>query len=95
MIKTTFPKLLFVLMVSGPFSLASPAKAEAPITPQKPSASAAVSVAGVGKARFDWLAKTGNRMADRNRVVQKASLGNGSWICSPAGFNRKSHCFRR
>lgn len=95
MIKTTSRTLLFVLLASGPMSLASPAKAEMPITPHEPAASEAKSVAGVGAARFDWLAKRDNSKEIRARVVRKASLGNGSWICSPAGFNRKSHCFKR
>jgi hypothetical protein len=58
-------------------------------------------------APFDWLAK---KRVSRTGAVQEAVLvstdgqavvmrqrffGKGSWICSPAGFGKKSRCFAR
>jgi hypothetical protein len=49
-------------------------------------------------AQFDWLAKR-NRNADASSRVVRASVagrhGSGSWICSPAGFGKRSSCHRR
>lgn len=49
-------------------------------------------------AQFDWLAKR-NPSASANERVIRASVGgrhgNGSWICSPAGFGKRSSCHRR
>ena len=50
-------------------------------------------VAGQGSARFNWLATPSN--AAPQRVAQTRFYGNGSWICSPAGFGKKSQCYRR
>ena len=54
------------------------------------------SAAGIGTARFDWLAKrvtasktTAEQPGKRTRAV---IAGRGSYICSPAGFGRKSRC---
>ncbi|WP_226548819.1 hypothetical protein [Celeribacter naphthalenivorans] len=53
------------------------------------------SAAGVGAARFDWLAKSASSEAAPVRVARTQMLGSGSWVCSPAGFNRKSRCVSR
>lgn len=55
---------------------------------------AAISAAGKGSASFDWLAKRGPKAT---LVTAQASrpLGHGSYICSPAGFGRKSQCYQR
>lgn len=49
-------------------------------------------------AQFDWLAKR-NPHADANtRILGAASggrHGSGSWICSPAGFGKRSSCYNR
>ncbi len=86
--------LLFTFATAGTLSLAPAAKAEMPVSPRKPAA-AAKSAAGTGATRFDWLARRNTGGETPGRIVQKAALGNGSWICSPAGFNRKSRCFKR
>jgi len=55
-----------------------------------------VTVAGQGSARFDWLAR--QKITDRARVIKASStpsLGNGTWICSAAGFGKQSKCYRR
>ena len=56
---------------------------------------------------FDWLAKkrVAKRdvvqdavllsSADQPQVTQKRFFGHGSYICSPAGFGKKSRCFAR
>ena len=51
------------------------------------------SEAGQGAARFDWLKVKGP--AKTQRIASSIPHGNGSWICSPAGFGRKSRCHRR
>ncbi|NVK45602.1 MAG: hypothetical protein HWE33_04785 [Rhodobacteraceae bacterium] len=53
------------------------------------------SAAGVGAARFDWLAKPASPDVTPVRVARTQMLGSGSWVCSPAGFNRKSRCVSR
>ncbi len=71
-----------------------------------PRAAAVVMIPGAA-APFDWLAK---KRLTRSATVQDAVLvstdgqavvkrqrffGKGSWICSPAGFGKKSRCFAR
>ena len=48
---------------------------------------------------FDWLANGSDLSRDRalaiareRQVLAATQMGDGSWICSPAGFGRKSHC---
>ena len=62
----------------------------------------AVSTAGHGPASFDWLAKRGSStdatlfQARYKPVLRSVSpLGRGSYVCSPAGFGRKSRCYQR
>lgn len=52
------------------------------------------SAAGIGTARFDWLAKRVTKTAAEPSGKAKKTViaGRGSYICSPAGFGRKSHC---
>lgn len=46
----------------------------------------------VGRANtFNWLQKTNRAGTQPIRIVRQ--LGNGSYICSPAGFGRKSRCY--
>ncbi len=72
------------------------ARAEGAVAPQQASVSLSKSVAGMGEARFDWLENRGAKSGTRSgRTLRHATLGNGRWICSPAGFNRKSRCFKR
>ncbi|MDV7270011.1 hypothetical protein RYZ20_03755 [Thioclava sp. A2] len=57
---------------------------------------AAKSYAGKGSARFDWRKGQGAQPQVSLSVTKvKAPLGNGSWICSPAGFGSKSKCYKR
>ncbi len=46
-------------------------------------------------AKFDWLAKRGSSakvtLASAERTPSQ--IGRGSWICSPAGFGKKSRCY--
>jgi hypothetical protein len=52
------------------------------------------SVAGKGAVKHDWLAKRDAN--DKARMtVSSASPGTGSWVCSPAGFGKKSKCYAR
>jgi hypothetical protein len=58
----------------------------------------AVSTAGHGSASFDWLAKRAARatLAGAQAQVQVGQPhGRGSYVCSPAGFGRKSSCYQR
>ena len=98
MIKTTVTRTLlfsFSAAASLTLMLGSAAKAEMPVSPRKPASAAAKSAAGSGEVRFDWLARRDTGKPAPERVARKVALGNGSWVCSPAGFNRKSRCFKR
>ena len=55
----------------------------------------AKSVAGKGSAKFDWLAKRNPSPEKPVLAAYNAPLGSGSWICSPAGFGKKSQCYAR
>jgi len=87
--------LALPLLTAGVLSITSMARAEIPVPLHQPSAPAVKTAAGEGKARFDWLAKRKTVGGSVQHVVQKVSLGNGGWICSPAGFKQKSRCFKR
>lgn len=53
-------------------------------------------VAGQGSARFDWMANKKRSKRPVERIVLTGTpLGNGSWICSPAGFGKQARCYRR
>lgn len=52
-------------------------------------------VAGEGSARFDWMANKKVVVASAPAALTQAPRGSGSWICSPAGFGRKSSCYAR
>ncbi len=53
-------------------------------------------IGGRGKARFDWFANKGSSTERPRTVAANTSPpGNGSWICSPAGFGKQSRCYRR
>lgn len=57
---------------------------------------AKITAAGHGTARYDWLARARNKGKPANlQIVTNAPLGNGSWICSAAGFGQQSKCYRR
>lgn len=55
-----------------------------------------------GKAKVQPAAKAGsaatlNLLAAPRQgqpVVRVRAMGNGSWICSPAGFGQRSRCYR-
>lgn len=53
------------------------------------------SAAGIGTARFDWLAKRVTKASSERKATKTVIAGRGSYICSPAGFGRKSHCSAR
>jgi hypothetical protein len=69
--------------------------AEMAVTPRKPALNVVKSAAGQGATSFDWLQVRDSSEDAPRPVLRRASLGNGSWICSPAGFGKKSRCFRR
>jgi hypothetical protein len=61
------------------------------------SAQAANSVTPSG---FDWLANGSDldrenalEIARERQILAATQMGDGSWICSPAGFGRKSQCY--
>ncbi|MFP1644281.1 hypothetical protein [Pontitalea aquivivens] len=55
------------------------------------------SVAGKGSASFDWRAKKGPQTASaqKPRALTRVVHGRGRYVCSPAGFGRKSQCHSR
>lgn len=46
---------------------------------------------------FALIVGNGTAMADttQSAEITVASTGNGSYVCSPAGFGQKSRCYRR
>ncbi|SDJ64244.1 hypothetical protein SAMN04488026_102120 [Aliiruegeria lutimaris] len=59
-------------------------------TAVSPSAQTGVAVTRAGTANLNLLS------APRSGTpkVPVVSMGRGSWICSPAGFGRRSRCYR-
>lgn len=45
--------------------------------------------------KFDWLADRGRSLRPTLVSDEKPArqIGTGSWICSPAGFGKKSRCY--
>ncbi len=92
---------LAVLLVAGAMTVAplQIAHAEqtgaASATPPRIMAKGSSRDAG---AQFDWLANR-NPNANATSGVVRATVrgrhGSGSWICSPAGFGKRSSCHRR
>ena len=80
-----------LLIVTGPSESRADALAIAPmkVALRMPKAQA------IRPVKFDWLAKRGPR--ERVTLVSaertQSQIGNGSWICSPAGFGKKSRCY--
>jgi hypothetical protein len=52
-------------------------------------------VAGKGPARFDWFANRNTSAPQTTTTTRRYAHGSGSWVCSPAGFGRKSTCRAR
>ncbi|MBW6418511.1 hypothetical protein [Celeribacter sp. PS-C1] len=96
MIPTSLRKVLVSISVASALLSASVLHAEtAPDTAPIIAPKSVKSAAGVGAARFDWLAKSATSEAAPVRVARTQLLGRGTWVCSPAGFNRKSRCVSR
>lgn len=64
----------------------------------------AVAVQLANGATFNWLVKKGSKGAvanavlvssENNKPLRARFFGKGSYICSPAGFGKKSRCFAR
>jgi hypothetical protein len=81
-------------------ALAPAAQAQSAGGAAAPRATSVVHIPGV--STFDWMAK--KRVANGAVLVssqdapttrQSRFFGRGSWICSPAGFGKKSSCFAR
>lgn len=87
---------LGVLMMS----VTTPAAAHSPRSETETvvqAAATAIRVRGQAPVRFDWLA---NRPDQARRALRPASgsarvPGNGSYICSAAGFGEMSRCVER
>jgi hypothetical protein len=56
----------------------------------------------VAKPAFDWMANgaqvtpAADRLAEAKLAIRKARAlsANATWVCSPAGFGKRSHCER-
>ena len=56
----------------------------------------------VPKAEFDWMANGADQKSSQTRLEQakaaiikaRALSAGASWVCSPAGFGKRSHCER-
>jgi hypothetical protein len=87
--------ILSSLLVAG-IGLAIPVQEARASQIDKNGVSQKITIAGHGSARFDWLAN--QKVAEPVRVIKASStrsLGNGTWICSAAGFGKQSKCHRR
>jgi hypothetical protein len=84
---------LSVLVLTALLGTATAAMAHGPqaeAAPQAPPHTTAQSSRAAANG-FDWLART-TRTAPV-RVTEVRQVGQGSYICAPAGFGRKSHCY--
>jgi hypothetical protein len=88
---------LAIAMVSAMFSVsgATGVQAEAIVVALSKVALQSSRVQVTRTSKFDWLA----RRAPRERILlvsgerTVSQIGKGSWICSPAGFGKKSRCY--
>lgn len=100
-------RLAATLLKSAAISLAL-AGVTAPVATAQTAAPRASSVVYIpGAATFDWRAKksvsrstsitNATFVSSENQptVKKQRFFGHGSYICSPAGFGRKSSCFTR
>lgn len=75
-------------------SIAAAQAQMAPISVLGKGSPAVKTAAGKGRTHFDWL-----NQGTSAPVIKVADIvappGNGSWVCSPAGFGSKSRCYRR
>ena len=107
MVHVPVPSVLKVMFLSVLLAGVAPVCGMAQSAGAAPGTRAAAIVHIPGAAAFDWLAK--KRVA-RSGIVEDSVLvssdgqptlqrkrffGKGSWICSPAGFGKKSRCFAR
>ena len=105
--QTYVPSVLKAVLISAVMLGGSGFEMLAQSAGTAPGARAAAVVHIPGAAAFDWLAKKRVSKAGQvqsavlvsaegQTVVQrKRFFGKGSWICSPAGFGKKSRCFAR
>jgi hypothetical protein len=90
-------KTIAVALISGLLTAAMPSQSHADglaVEPMKVSFRVP-KVQVTRTAKFDWLAKRGpaakvTLVSDERTPTQ---IGRGSWICSPAGFGKKSRCY--
>ena len=95
--KTNASRMARIVLLASFLGLLLPYNAHAEdqtITPEqavlritKPAASKPV--------KFDWLADRSNKARPIlvSEVRTPRQIGSGSWICSPAGFGKKSRCY--
>jgi hypothetical protein len=86
-----------IALVGGLLTVAVPSKSRADAVAVEPI-KASLRLPKSHSARtvkFDWLAKRGPTKSVMLVSAEPTSrqLGKGSWICSPAGFGKKSRCY--
>ncbi|MYM55938.1 hypothetical protein [Thalassovita mangrovi] len=89
----TIRTVSFAALAAAIIGLAPAAQAEMAVSPKQPASKIVKTHAGKGAARFDWMAKQG--LNKQTRIQRVVLHGRGSWICSPAGFGKKSSCYSR
>jgi hypothetical protein len=82
--------LLAALMMMALPSATAAEGAQAGLRPRVP-VTAVQTTTHTAANGFDWLAKADAAPVAPTRVRQQ--VGRGSYICSPAGFGRKSRCY--
>lgn len=90
--KMNIRTMSFAALAAAVIGMAPSAQAEA-VSPKQPASKIVKTHAGKGSARFDWMAKQG--LNKQSRIQRVVLHGRGSWICSPAGFGKKSSCYSR
>lgn len=90
-----------VLCSAVSLGLASAAFAQAGMAELRALPTLVSSAAGKGTASFDWLPK-GKALTNavstapiKPKLSGRPALGKGRYVCSPAGFGRRSRCHSR
>jgi hypothetical protein len=85
-----------VLVLAGTIAMAVSSAAtgegaQAGLRPRAPVTAGPLTIQTTAANGFDWLAKA--EAAPATTVTVRRQIGRGSYICSPAGFGRKSRCY--
>jgi hypothetical protein len=84
--------LLTATLMAGLIALPGIARADDPVKSRANASAATFSwfANGAALSQADALA-----LAQAQRIAMAQAWGDGTWICSPAGFGQGSTCYRR